>query len=61
MLDVFRHSGFEMSTDIDCGTVSLRFGIRVTESYCAALAVRDQARQMTRRPMIGPVQRGNEC
>ncbi len=61
MLDVFRHSGFEMSTDIDCGTVSLRFEIRLTDSYREALAMRDQARQITRRPMIGPVQRGIEC
>ncbi len=29
MLDVFHHSGFDVSSKIDCGTVWLRFGIEM--------------------------------
>ena len=42
MLDVFHHSGFDVSTKIDYGTVWLRFGIEMTESYRVALAARDE-------------------
>ncbi len=48
MLDVFRHSGFELSTKIEYGTVWLRFGIEMTESYRAALATRDENRRIIR-------------
>jgi GNAT superfamily N-acetyltransferase len=48
MLEVFHHSGFDVSTKIEYGTVFLRLGIAVTESYCAALASRDEHRHISR-------------
>jgi GNAT superfamily N-acetyltransferase len=48
MLDVFHHSGFEVSTKTEYGTVFLRFGIEITESYQAALATRDEHRSISR-------------
>ena len=36
MLNVFRHSGFEMSSTTEYGTVTLRFGIGLTEAYRVA-------------------------
>jgi GNAT superfamily N-acetyltransferase len=47
MLNVFRHSGFEMSSNTEYGTVTLRFGIGLTEAYRVALAARDQTRRVT--------------
>ena len=52
MLNVFRHSGFEMSSSTEYGTVTLRFGIGLTEAYRVALAARDQTRQVTPTPSI---------
>ena len=53
MLDVFHHSGFDVSTKIEYGTVWLRFGIEMTESYRVALATRDRTRQVSRLPSVG--------
>ena len=50
MLEVFHHSGFELSTKIEYGTVFLRFGIEITEAYLAALAIRDEHRDIRRLP-----------
>jgi len=61
MLDVFHHSGFDVSSKIDYGTVSLRFGIEMTESYCDALAARDDSRNVRRLPLVGPVDGSGEC
>jgi len=52
MLDVFRHTGFAVSTTIEYGTVVLRFPIEPTASYAAAL----EAREATRRSMAEPEQ-----
>ena len=51
MLDVFHHSGFDMSSKVEYGTVWLRFGIAMTESYGVALAARDENRQIRRLPV----------
>jgi GNAT superfamily N-acetyltransferase len=51
MLDVFHHSGFDVATKIDYGTVFLRFGVDSTESYRKALAARDERRQIRRLPV----------
>jgi len=51
MLDVFHHSGFDVATKIDFGTVSLYFGIDMTESYRDALAARDEHRRIWRLPV----------
>jgi GNAT superfamily N-acetyltransferase len=61
MLGVFRHSGFEISSNTEYGTVALRFGIGLTESYRVALAQRDQARQMTPCRLIGRDKGAAEC
>ena len=61
MLDVFRHSGFTMSTDTEYGTVTLRFGIGLTEAYRVALAARDQARQVTPYPLTEADKGAVEC
>ncbi len=61
MLDVFHHSGFEVSTRIDYGTVWLRFGIEITESYRVALAARDESRRISRPPGVGPPKDCQEC
>ncbi len=53
MLDVFHHSGFEVSSKIECGVVSLRFGIEMTESYRADLAARNRMLQVNHCPSIG--------
>jgi GNAT superfamily N-acetyltransferase len=45
MLDVFRHSGFPISSSVEYGTVTLRFPIEPTDSYRAALADRGASRQ----------------
>ena len=47
MLDVFRHAGFAVQTDTECGTVSLRFDITPTDSYRRALATREQTREVS--------------
>ena len=54
MLDVFHHSGFDVSTKIDYGVVWLRFGIEMTESYRAALALREDNRKLRRLPIALP-------
>ncbi len=51
MLDVFHHSGFDVSSSVEYGTVWLRFGIAMTESYRRALAARDESRQVRRLPV----------
>ncbi len=61
MLDVFHHAGFKVSTKIEYGTVWLRFGIEMTESYRSALAARDETRHVTRRPPAGPAEAVREC
>jgi GNAT superfamily N-acetyltransferase len=61
MLDVFHHSGFDVSSKIDYGTVWLRFGIEMTESYRDALAARDKTRNVRRLPVVGPVEGSGEC
>jgi GNAT superfamily N-acetyltransferase len=44
MLDVFRHAGFPVTSEIDFGTVTLRFPIALTPIYEAALADREAQR-----------------
>jgi GNAT superfamily N-acetyltransferase len=61
MLDVFHHSGFDVSTKIDYGTVWLRFGIEMTESYLGALAARDESRKVIRLPVVESVVDSGEC
>ena len=61
MLNVFRHSGFEMSSNTEYGTVTLRFGIGLTEAYRVALAARDQTRQVTPYPLIEADKGAVEC
>jgi GNAT superfamily N-acetyltransferase len=61
MLDVFHHSGFEVSTEVECGVVSLRFGIGMTESYRTALAARDRMRQVSRCAWIGAAEGARKC
>jgi GNAT superfamily N-acetyltransferase len=61
MLDVFHHSGFEVWSKIECGVVSLRFGIEMTESYRAALSARDRMRQVNRSPSIGQAEKPRKC
>jgi len=45
MLDVFRHAGFQVSSSIEYGTVTVRFPIAETEAYRAALAAREATRR----------------
>jgi GNAT superfamily N-acetyltransferase len=47
MLDVFRHTGFPVSTTIEFGTVVLRFPIEPTATYLAALESREATRRAT--------------
>jgi GNAT superfamily N-acetyltransferase len=61
MLDVFHHSGFDVSTKIDYGTVWLRFGIEMSESYRGALAARDENRKVNRLPVVESVVDSGEC
>jgi GNAT superfamily N-acetyltransferase len=61
MLDVFHHSGFEVSSKIDCGTVRLRFGIEITESYRDALAARAESCHVRRLPVVEPIEISGEC
>jgi GNAT superfamily N-acetyltransferase len=61
MLDMFHHSGFDVSTKIDYGTVWLRFGIEMTESYVGALAARDENRKVIRLPVVESVVDSGEC
>ncbi len=61
MLDVFHHSGFDVSTKIEYGTVWLRFGIEMTEPYRVALATRDETRRVTRLPSVGTAERVRKC
>ncbi len=61
MLDVFHHSGFDVSSKIDWGTVWLRFGIEITESYRDALAARAESCKVRRLPVVKPVEISGEC
>ena len=61
MLNVFRHSGFEVSSNTEYGTVTLRFGIGLTKAYRVALAARDQTRQVTPYPLNEVEKGANEC
>lgn len=61
MLDVFHHSGFDVSTKIEYGTVSLRLGIETTDAYRAALAARNENRLVSRLPSVGPGDGSGEC
>ena len=45
MLDVFRHAGFPVTSTLECGTVTLRFPIELTEVYRVALAERETRRR----------------
>lgn len=51
MLNVFQHSGFEITTKVEYGTVWLWFGIELSETSRAALAARDRTRQVSHRPI----------
>lgn len=48
MLNVFLHSGFPVSEEIEYGTVYLRFPIAPTPSSRQAVAMRDATRRVTR-------------
>ena len=48
MLDVFHHSGFPVSSSVDCGVVSVRFPIAETERSRAAREEREAARSPAR-------------
>lgn len=61
MLKVFHHSGFDVSTRIEYGTVFLSFGIEITESYLAALAIRDEHRRISRIPPAVSVEKPRAC
>ena len=52
MLDVFHRSGFNVSSKIEYGTVFLRFGIEMTESYRVCLAAREANRNVRRVPAV---------
>jgi GNAT superfamily N-acetyltransferase len=47
MLSVFFHSGFDVHTHTEYGTVYLRFDITPSEAYRQAIATREQSRQVT--------------
>ena len=61
MLDVFHHSGFEVSTKVDYGTVWLRFRIDMSDAYRRALAARDEDRQIRRLPVADPIRASDGC
>ena len=61
MLDVFHHSGFDVSSKIDCGTVWLRFEIEITESYRDALAARDESRHSQPSSVVEPIEGSGQC
>jgi len=61
MLDVFHHSGFDVSTKVEYGTVSLRLEIEATDAYRAALAARNENRLVSRLPSVGPADGSGEC
>jgi GNAT superfamily N-acetyltransferase len=61
MLNVFRHSGFEISSNTEYGTVALRFEIGMTEAYCVALAERNRTLQVTRCQLIESDMGAVEC
>lgn len=50
MLDVFHHSGFQVSSTIDCGVVWLRFGIGMTPAYRAIWHDRERRLDLRRLP-----------
>ncbi|MFZ0251435.1 MAG: GNAT family N-acetyltransferase [Acidimicrobiales bacterium] len=61
MLDVFHHSGFDVSSTIEYGTVFLRFEIGITDSYRVALAARDEHRHISRLPAVASVEGPRAC
>jgi GNAT superfamily N-acetyltransferase len=61
MLNVFHHSGFEITTRVEYGTVWLRFGIEMSEKYRAALAARDQTRRVSHRPIDEVAEPSRPC
>jgi GNAT superfamily N-acetyltransferase len=56
MLDVFRHSGFPVTSSVDYGTVTLRFPIEMTEASRAAVAGREAQRHARAAPAGEPPQ-----
>ncbi len=48
MLDVFRHTGFPITSTVEYGTVTLHFPIEPSDAYNAALADREITRQWQR-------------
>lgn len=46
MLDVFRHSGYPLTSHVEWGTVSLRFPIAMTEEAGRALHAREASRRV---------------
>ena len=46
MRDVFRHTGFPVTSGIEYGTVTLRFPIEPTDAYRSALAAREETRRL---------------
>ncbi len=61
MLGVFLHAGFEVHTETEYGTVSLRFDIAPTESYRQALVTREQARQVEPTCPLLKIARARRC
>ena len=61
MLDVFHHSGFDVSSKIECGTVCLRFGIGISDSYRSALAARAESCHVRHLPVAEPVEVPGGC
>lgn len=53
MLNVFTHSGFPVTQEVEYGTVYLRFPIAPTPSSRQAVAARDGTRKITRRDASG--------
>ena len=45
MLDVFHHAGYPLTSHVECGTVSLRFAIALTEEASRALDTREATRR----------------
>ncbi len=62
MLGVFLHSGFPVTKSTEYGTVTLRFSIEETDASRAALALREQARQViSNYPMPERAQEPHAC
>lgn len=48
MLDVFHHTGFQVTSSVEYGTVTLSFPIEPTDTYRESLAARQASRQCQR-------------